>query len=304
MSANDNPFQYYQHNVEKRANEKGIIKRMAYSVIKESNKISLERKSNYASISHQNNQTAINYKKENRKFKREQANIVVMIPMYKRHNVIKKVFKSLHNQTYPCKILVIVSTTSDKNLCINEGVDYCFSINKPLGNKYLTGIYECKKYNPKAIIVLGSDDLLSKKYVEEAFKSLKGSKVGLVGTSKWFIFSSEKEVYSSVYTNKSKHKTVGAGRMYSREFLDKVKWNIFDSSLNNGLDLKGEVMTRRHNYKIIIMKKDAYVFSIKGNWNMLHTMDDIIKNSHLIVLTRMKRGLKLLNKYLGPNVWK
>lgn len=295
MTDKNNPFQYYQKHVEKKSNEKSILKHMAYTVIHDS----IGKKKSDKIIKSSNT----SFTKENKKFKREQADIVVMIPMFRRHHVIKKVFKSLLNQTLPCKILVVVSTTPDKNLCIDENIDYCFANNRPLGNKYLTGMYECKKYNPKAVVILGSDDLLSKTYIENAFKNIN-SNVGLVGTAKWFIFSSEKEVYSSTYTQKSKHKTVGAGRMYSRTFLDKVRWNIFDSSLNSGLDRKGELMVKKHKYKIIIMKKDSYVFSIKGNWDMLHTMDDIIKYSHLIVLTRMKKGLYLLNKYLGANVWK
>ena len=44
--------------------------------------------------------------------------------------------------------------------------------NQPLGSKWLAGIYHSQLFNPKAVMILGSDDLVSEKYITEGYLNI------------------------------------------------------------------------------------------------------------------------------------
>lgn len=231
--------------------------------------------------------------------KRPSAELVVVIPVWGRHKVLVKVFNSLRKQTQPVTILAVVSSQKDTNFCRAQHVDTCYAPNYTLGTKFHTGIKEAKKYDPKAVMILGSDDLLSLDYVDKAYKHIKKG-VHMVGTNRWVVYRTPKELYYASYKNLRPMRILGSGRLFSRLFLDRASWNIYDTSKNHNLDVMAENIARNHRRKVVAMIEDTFVFSFKGNWSMLHSFDKMLKSTNHIKLVRFKdKNNKFLNKHLG-----
>lgn len=231
--------------------------------------------------------------------KRPHAEIVVVIPVWGRHKVLAKVFASLRKQTHPVRVLAIISSQKDRNFCRKQQVDTCHAPNHPLGTKFQTGITEAKKYNPKAVMILGSDDLLSLDYVAKAYKHIQKN-VHMVGINKWVVYRPPKELYFASYKNLRPMRILGSGRLFSRFFLDRASWRIYDTSRNANLDIMAENIARNHHRKVLAMNEGTFVFSFKGNWNMLHSFEKMVKSTLHIQLIKIKdKNNKFLNKHLG-----
>lgn len=224
--------------------------------------------------------------KENNK-KRDKATIVVLIPVWGRNKILNSVVSSLRQQTQSCTILCVVSTVQDARYCISLNADICYCPNYPLGRKYQMGVFEARKYNPQALMVLGSDDLLSYTYIEKSMAYIdKG--YDFIGKKQWYIFSSINDVYLASYTGKHSSRYLGAGRTYSKYFLDKIGWKIFDIHKNSGLDYRGERLAYFQKAKMVALNENTYVFSFKGNWKMIHSLENIKRSTNMMSLEKLK----------------
>jgi glycosyltransferase involved in cell wall biosynthesis len=234
---------------------------------------------------------------------RTQTDIVILIPVWGRHKVLRSVIASLKQQTMEATILCVVSNIQDGRFCKSLGADICHCPNSPLGRKFQSGVYEAKKYNPKALMILGSDDMLSYTYIEKTFKNIKKG-YDFIGKNIWYIFSPPSETFLAKYVQKHAHRYLGAGRTYSRRFLDKVGWRIFDPSKSAGLDHLGERLAKNKNMKRLALGDNTYVFSMKGNWSMLHSLRDMKKSPDMMSLSRLKsdRSKYMLKGHL-KNCW-
>lgn len=217
---------------------------------------------------------------------RNHCDLVVVIPVFGRHYVLKKVIQSLKQQTMTPAVLCVVSNETDRKFCADLNVDICKCPNRPLGRKFQAGVTEAKKYNPKAVMILGSDDLLSYTYVEKTMK-LIDKQYDFIGIDTWYIVCSTKECYIGKYVNKHAQRFLGAGRTYSRRFLNTVKWKVFSPTKNSNLDQHGEDLASKHLMRKIKMKDNTFVFSLKGDWPMLHTIDDMRSSKSFMSLKRI-----------------
>ena len=111
------------------------------------------------------------YLDENKKI----YDIVICIAIWNRHEVLKKVVNLINSYDLPFSVgfALIYSKDSDYNLFPeNKNVHFIFSPNKTLGSKWLTGVYSSQLFDPKMIMILGSDDMISKAYIKEAYDSI------------------------------------------------------------------------------------------------------------------------------------
>ena len=85
-------------------------------------------------------------------------------------------------------------------------------------------------------------------------------------------------LYKVSYNNKSHLMPLGAGRIYSAAYLDKINWQIFDRHLEKHLDDKGYYDVINKN--LIVYNPtfdDGFVLSIKGEWSAMNNFDYILK---------------------------
>tara|TARA_R100001163_G_C5067308_1_gene206312 strand:+ start:3531 stop:4298 length:768 start_codon:yes stop_codon:yes gene_type:complete len=209
----------------------------------------------------------------------ELATIVVLIAFTGREKFIKSNVALLRAQTHPVKIVLVGSTDKDKEIAREIKVDrYIIHPNQPLGAKWQYGLrYISNLYaDVKAVIINGSDDFLSPSYVEKAYSYIKQG-ADLAGKMDWFIYDSKLD--NAYHIDKRLYSVLGAGRIWSRKFLDKVKWEIFPIHKNNQLDSSSYdiLNSQKGNYKII-RDKEMIILSLKGHHRVLNTTQAIVRN--------------------------
>jgi hypothetical protein len=212
-----------------------------------------------------------------------QEDVVCLIAMWGRQELVQININLLQKQTKKCKILLVVSCEADKKFAMkNKNIDWIYTDNKPLGKKWQVGLNECKKYNPSAVLINGSDDLLSLNWVETCYKYIKSNNYDIVGKSNWYILDLIKKVpYKFKYTNVNI--LLGAGRMLSRNILDEINWELFPINQNRALDSYCNKILNYHKAKRLICNLNKlFVISLKGQYDTLNSIELILKTNKRI----------------------
>jgi hypothetical protein len=196
--------------------------------------------------------------------------IIVIIAFTGRYEIMKKNIMLLKNQSKKCGIILVGSTDEDIEFCKSQDVYYIRCNNKPLGLKWQVGVYYARLFNPESIIILGSDDLLSKNYIKIAYNNIKLG-YDMIGIRSWYI-NNDGDIYYIKYTDKI-NITLGGGRIYSRRILDKINWELFELFIDKGLDDYGYHNVKNNGGKYLDNLEGAYLTSIKGDWEMINSFD-------------------------------
>ena len=202
-------------------------------------------------------------------------NSIVLIAIFDRHEMVRTNVELLKKQTKRPLIFLIVSTKEDWNLANSLEVDLIiWSINTPLGKKWQKGISICKRYSPDFIIILGSDDILSLKYIESAEKYISQG-YELVSLKDWYVYNTQNNnLYNCKYKS---NRSIGAGRIISKKILDRINWKLFPIDKNNTLDYYSMLNLKKGLVKnISVCDEELIVLSIKGPWECINKVSTII----------------------------
>jgi hypothetical protein len=130
---------------------------------------------------------------------------VVIIAFLGRYHVMEENIKSLVGQSLnkitKIGIILVGSTADDKVFLLNmvkkyNNIHYIMSPNNPCGAKWQSGVYYAKLFNPLSITILGSDDILSKRYLEIFHKYIRLG-YDFIGKRSWHaINKNEKTLYN------------------------------------------------------------------------------------------------------------
>lgn len=170
----------------------------------------------------------------------------------------------------------------------SEYIGICECENKPLGNKWHLAVQCARKLNPKVLMITGSDDLVSSKYICNNYSILCGdtlNTLAMAGPRVWYMFEfipyqpvRTLKLWRISYHNSGHRMPLGAGRMYTDEFLDSVNWEIFERHLNILLDGQGYDLVKKMNKQIYNPTlDDGFVVSVKGTWGCLNPIEKILK---------------------------
>ena len=233
----------------------------------------------------------------------EPITIICLIAMWSRQNLVQINIDCLKNQTLQPTILLIVSNESDKQFAIKNNVNWIYTDNKPLGKKWQLGLEACKKFNPNAILINGSDDILDLYYIENCYQYIK-KKYCVVGNNNWYIIDLLKlNSYKLQYKNKNL--LIGAGRMISRTFLDKINWNLYPLHKDLALDSHCNLIFTQNNAKLYSIENNCKIISLKGKQEMINPLNKILKATNKINILPMKKSdeIKLctIGKYINNN---
>ena len=125
-----------------------------------------------------------------------------------------------------------------KRLAESAGWNYIEAPNIPLSQKCNALFMEAQKYNPDAVIHIGSDDLVSFElinYYRDNYNSKAAFYMGLSDVY-FYCIETHEEIYFGGFGTPHV-KTLGAGRIYSRYILNEIGWQPWaDEKLPRGLD--------------------------------------------------------------------
>jgi hypothetical protein len=193
---------------------------------------------------------------------------------YKREKLLDYVLNYLSNQGEIYKIIVVGSNKPEEDVVNKYDIcEYHTYENLPLSNKWNKGILEAKKHNPDGILIIGSDDIVSKEYLKYG-KFLLSKGHDFIGSRTWFtvLKDGDKILDSAVvgYNNyRGNNEPIGAGRIISKKVLNSVKWNLykFYKPINSGLDFNSykKIINTTPNLKIKIihLTSKIYIMGVK-----------------------------------------
>lgn len=201
--------------------------------------------------------------------------IVCVTCAYKREELLDYVIKYLSNLNELYKIIVVGSNDDERKIVEKyEICEYHEYENLPLSNKWNKGVLEARKYNPDAILIMGSDDIVSKDYLKYG-KYLLSKNYDFIGCRSWLtIIKDGSTVIDSAFVgyrnNRSGNEPIGAGRIISKTVLDALDWNLykFDTPINKGLDFNSykkvlNIKNKKLNFKLIYPTNTIYMAGIK-----------------------------------------
>ena len=137
--------------------------------------------------------------------------------------------------------------------------------NNPLSYKRNMAIRTLQQIDFDAVILLGSDD-----YIDEAFLDYVERTIpnfDMIGFKDIYFQHEGSIYYWGGYTNNRRGEPAGAGKVYSRKFLECIKWNLFDVARDRGLD---KISWQR----VKQAKANVHITSLKQNGLMLVDIKD------------------------------
>lgn len=177
------------------------------------------------------------------------SKIVILTCVWKRPELTKVVlsyYEHLKRELAGKINLELLAVGSERdisrNLCQECGFDYLEYPNEPLSAKWEYGLNRCSDYDPDAVIIVGSDDIISQNLIEFYAGQIQEGLVFCGLKDGYFLDMMNQKLYWWVgYGDKVDYKrvgeTIGMGRCLSRTLLDKLGFSIWKGlDINRSLD--------------------------------------------------------------------
>jgi hypothetical protein len=219
--------------------------------------------------------------------------VACVIAFHGRHSILEITVDLLSKQSLVPAVVLVASNPSDAQFADTLSKKYSnvfitFYQNYPLGAKWAAGVRYAKSLDVAGVLILGSDDIISSDYVNYCFSCIgrgKGSSSGYsdcVGTRTWYMYECRTDDMYSLQYAKNISIFLGAGRMFSKYFLDSIRWDIFKLDLSSGLDSYGYTQVQDFSGKFKEVSSPHSVISIKGKWEMLNSSMKILKSKNIV----------------------
>lgn len=148
----------------------------------------------------------------------------------------QRLFKTINSGIpFDFEVFVAGDDLSHKALCNEFEYNWVDIDNTYLGLKFNKALEAARTCNPDYVMTLGSDDLILPElftYYEEYMN--KSTEFFGIDTMHFYNGSTnEMKLFIKEYESPL---TLGAGRMYSKDLLDKFNWYIWPYKVNRGLD--------------------------------------------------------------------
>jgi hypothetical protein len=199
--------------------------------------------------------------------KSEKLTLVLLTCVWKRPRLTKIIlsyYSKLKEEVKNTVDLEFVAVGSEGNksrsICEDAGFHYYEYENQPMSKKWQHGLEMTKKYNPDAVIIVGSDDIITKEIIDFYIEKINLGHL-LIGIKDFYIYeSSLKKLahwrgYGKLNDAHRMDETIGLGRCLARPLLDKIKFDVW-----GGLELKrnldGAMTNRLKEFGIFPISED------------------------------------------------
>jgi hypothetical protein len=165
------------------------------------------------------------------------AKVVACIPVLGRRPLLKHTIERLYKKNGVHKVICTGHDPEDRKVCEAAGAEWVQYRNTPLGAKWNAAFQAAKKYNPYAVLFVGSSDWVSDNWCKVMMPHLQ--RYDIVGTAGChFLHISDNNLlcYWPGYTGRRQGESIGIGRMISSRLLDKMQWRPFNDLLDSSLD--------------------------------------------------------------------
>jgi hypothetical protein len=208
---------------------------------------------------------------------RKEPRIIVLSAMHHRQETVKY---CLDKMPFVEKIM-IYSTKEDGDFLKSQDVIYSEqTANNPISTKWNTAVESLSIFQFDAVILLGSDDWIDTKFLD--FVTSRIGTFDLLAFKDIYFEKGSDRYYWEGYTNHRKGEPCGAGKVYSREFLEKINFNLFPKSKDYSLDGMSWEVVQKNNANIVIesLKENGLMLcDVKDGEGLtkLHNIQGIVK---------------------------
>lgn len=214
-------------------------------------------------------------------------NVCAVIPTHNRKEITSINIQLLLRQGI--KIVLVVSTEEERAFYSGFAIEVIVRQNNPLGRKWQEGVNYARNLQPEYLIILGSDDILSKDFVEKYCGQWL-----FVGFKAFYIYENGRVHLLSYLVNQC----IGGGRVFHRDFLNAVGWQIF---INKERLLDNKASELSTNFARCIELRFPEVLAVKGNWPVLNPFDAHHENIKLLKTIDGREAKDLMTQKFGYN---
>jgi len=123
---------------------------------------------------------------------------------------------------------------------VSDRLYLCKYTNLPLSDKWNYCVNQAKQFNPDAVMIVGSDDIFTNKYIEIAQYNINRG-VEYISNNNWlyyFYYRKNIIIMNFKYLQRRYNDGLGSGRIYAKKILDIIDWDLykFDAPINKSLD--------------------------------------------------------------------
>jgi GTP:adenosylcobinamide-phosphate guanylyltransferase len=223
-------------------------------------------------------------------------------------NYVFNYYKDLQKRLRDDVNLIMIACGSEGDISRKIAEDnnfiYLESENFPLSQKHNKLFLKSKDFQPDGVILIGSDDFLSKNAFLK-YKELLIQDYDLIGFKDFFLLQEDGTLrYWPGYENYRKGEPIGGGRFYSKKILEKINWKPwgelevsksldyhFYSSVKEGLNQK-VINGSDDNGIVFTMRSDTNITKMK---NIGLLADDFIIEKQIKPMFELRNFQKKLN---------
>jgi hypothetical protein len=231
--------------------------------------------------------------------------LALIVCIYQRHDLERIVLNRFKNQAKKFGIeIVVVGSEGVISKQLADGCHYIECDNYPLSYKHQSGLDYARTLNVDGVLVFGSDDIASDSYFE-FIKKFIGVDY-LVGLKDFYFYSTkEKQLY--YFEGYESETSLGAGRLYTKEVLDKIGWKLWGTEQRNkALDALAKHNLGKQNIKEELFNQkdlDILVCDVKHTRNITnHSFLNTLKK--VMAKKKQKEELKEVSELQVPEAKK
>lgn len=177
-----------------------------------------------------------------------------------------------------------------REIAQEHGAHYTEVDNQPLGQKWQHALFTARDYDPEAVMVLGSDNIVNQAIIDE-WSRLLDEGYEYLGLYDAYQFNPEfwTLIHWPGYVGKREGEPIGSARCFSRAFLDRIKWRLWDTTLSSSLDWSATQRINQFPCKCHFVQQkstDLKHLGIKHKQTMsasLHTRPDVESFTPLLI---------------------
>jgi hypothetical protein len=198
--------------------------------------------------------------------------VIILSAMHGRHKVVSYCLDKIPTTD----VVMVFTTTEDKIFLRSQKIlKSVYARNEPLSYKWEIGISALKDIDFDVVILLGSDDYIDEKFINYVVDNIKGYDMLCF---KDIYFENNGEMYYwSGYENERKGEPIGAGKAYTKEFLERINYSLFNVAKNKSLDSLSWRICKNAKAKILlssVKENDLMLCDVK-TWGGMTSFDKI-----------------------------
>lgn len=203
--------------------------------------------------------------------------VVCVIPCHERLEVSVESINLLQKHQTLQPTVIVVGWSNIERQIAKETRSYFISCeNTYLGNKWQTGIDFARTLEPDALLIMGSDALISPDWVKFSAEKIANG-ADLTGKISWYTCGIVPKKHLEILHHKYIRSPavdfpVGGGRMVSRKLLDRMDWQLYPRGRKSCLDHGSAMNMKIYKPKIEIFEDAEHKnMGLKGPWPVLNT---------------------------------